>query len=116
MDESPKRVGSDDAKEPEDKQNDEDCPKHVIPISQEARVYSACVAPGEGFGEFLEDSIVDNWRPGVCPLRHTFDYFGRASIDGVAAGSSKVLLATCSRAIPRTSWARTTRRFGAGPT
>jgi hypothetical protein len=38
MDESPKGVGRDDSQEPKDTQNDENGPKHVVPISQETRV------------------------------------------------------------------------------
>jgi hypothetical protein len=75
MNESSECVGGDDAEKPKDTQNDENRPKHVVPISQGTLVESACVAPGEGFADFLEDPIVDESKLAVCPLRHTFDYF-----------------------------------------
>lgn len=59
MNESSECVRGDHPEKPEDTQNDENRPKHAVPISQESRVESACVAPGEGFGDFLEDPIVD---------------------------------------------------------
>jgi len=38
VDESPERVRRDHAEEPKDKQNDENCPKHFAPFSQETHV------------------------------------------------------------------------------